>query len=102
LVATSFVGCLTVFPGRQRVRAPLHPNKQIYVKSIQEFAKYYEYWSMGQLELSYMMTDGMVIKIQYFPQQSYSASLKKKRSTLGDRLGNYPCRRSTHNYQAML
>ena len=51
----------------QTIGFRVNPNKQI-CKSIQELQNYYEYWSTERLKLSYM-TDGMVIKLNAFPQQ---------------------------------
>ena len=51
----------------QQVGFRVNPNKKL-CKSIQELQDYYDYWSTERLKLSYM-TDGMVIKLNNFPQQ---------------------------------
>ena len=51
----------------QQVGFRVNPNKKL-CKSIQELQDYYDYWSTERLKLPYM-TDGMVIKLNNFPQQ---------------------------------
>ncbi len=51
----------------QQIGFRVNPNKQL-CKSIQELQEYYDYWSTERLKLPYM-TDGMVIKLNSFPQQ---------------------------------
>jgi len=51
----------------QEVGFRVNPNKKL-CKSIQELQDYYDHWSMERLKLPYM-TDGMVIKLNNFPQQ---------------------------------
>jgi DNA ligase (NAD+) len=51
----------------QQVGFRVNPNKKL-CKSMQELQDYYDYWSTERLKLPYM-TDGMVIKLNNFPQQ---------------------------------
>ena len=51
----------------QQVGFRVNPNKTL-CKSIQELQDYYDHWSTERLKLPYM-TDGMVIKLNNFPQQ---------------------------------
>ncbi len=51
----------------QQIGFRVNPNKQL-CKSIQELQNYYDHWSTARLKLPYM-TDGMVIKLNDFPQQ---------------------------------
>ncbi len=52
----------------QKIGFRVNPNKRL-CQSIQELQDYYEHWSTERLKLPYM-TDGMVIKINAFSQQS--------------------------------
>lgn len=51
----------------QQIGFRVNPNKKL-CKSIQELQEYYDYWNHARHDLPYM-TDGMVIKLNSFPQQ---------------------------------
>ncbi|MFM7888466.1 MAG: NAD-dependent DNA ligase LigA [Pseudanabaena sp.] len=51
----------------QQIGFRVNPNKKL-CKSIQELQDYYDYWATARHDLPYM-TDGMVIKLNSFPQQ---------------------------------
>ena len=51
----------------QQIGFRVNPNKQL-CKSLQELQDYYDHWATERLKLPYM-TDGMVIKLNSFPQQ---------------------------------
>lgn len=51
----------------QQIGFRVNPNKKL-CKSIQELQDYYDYWATERQKLPYM-TDGMVIKLNSFPQQ---------------------------------
>ncbi|NMF59955.1 NAD-dependent DNA ligase LigA [Pseudanabaena yagii] len=51
----------------QQIGFRVNPNKKL-CKSIQELQDYYDHWATARHDLPYM-TDGMVIKLNSFPQQ---------------------------------